>query len=214
MAFEAAGERWIGKIEAEGRGGLTAEARADHTTYYSGTFFVPAAARWKHLRDDLHNNVGDGLNKALAALEDHNPALEGVVQHIDFTRTVGQSRIPDRKLRNLIAHFSPDPSAAATCSTSTGPPCNSRSRWPTTSSCTNSPTSASPATPPPSGPPSRAPCPTTTSAAPASPPPAPPSCSAKDLGLAWSTAGGSHPAGADVCHVGTVQVGGQGQTVW
>jgi type I restriction enzyme M protein len=29
-----------------------------------------------------------------------------VVQHIDFTRTVGQSRIPDRKLRDLIAHFS------------------------------------------------------------------------------------------------------------
>ncbi len=92
--FEAARERVIAKIEAEGRGRLTAEARADHPTYYSGTFFVPAAARWKHLRDDLHNNVGDGLNKALAALEDHNPALEGVVQHIDFTRTVG----PDRAL--------------------------------------------------------------------------------------------------------------------
>src|SRR6202042_3341944 len=54
----------------------------------------------------FHHNVGDGLNKALGALEDHNSALEGVVQHIDFTRTVGQSRIPDRKLRDLIAHFS------------------------------------------------------------------------------------------------------------
>ena len=29
-----------------------------------------------------------------------------MVQHIDFTRTVGQSRIPDRKLRDLITHFS------------------------------------------------------------------------------------------------------------
>jgi type I restriction enzyme M protein len=104
--FEAARERVIAKIEGEGRSRLTAEARADHPTYYSDTFFVPPAARWEHLRDDLHHNVGDGLNKALGALEDHNPALEGVVQHIDFTRTVGQSRIPDRKLRDLIAHFS------------------------------------------------------------------------------------------------------------
>jgi type I restriction enzyme M protein len=104
--FEAARERVIAKIEAEGRGRLTAQARADHPTYYSDTFFVPPAARWEHLRDELHQNVGDGLNKALAALEEHNPALEGVVQHIDFTRTVGQSRIPDRKLRDLIAHFS------------------------------------------------------------------------------------------------------------
>ena len=67
---------------------------------------MPPPARWEHLRDELHHNVGDGLNKALGALEDHNPALEGVVQHIDFTRTVGQSRIPDRKLRDLITHFS------------------------------------------------------------------------------------------------------------
>ena len=67
---------------------------------------VPPEARWEHLRDELHHNVGDGLNKALGALEDHNPALEGVVQHIDFTRTVGQSRIPDRKLQDLIRHFS------------------------------------------------------------------------------------------------------------
>jgi type I restriction enzyme M protein len=104
--FEAAREGVIAKIEAEGRNRSTAELRANSPTYYAGTFFVPPAARWEHLRDELHHNVGDGLNKALGALEEHNPALEGVVQHIDFTRTVGQSRIPDRKLRDLIAHFS------------------------------------------------------------------------------------------------------------
>ena len=54
----------------------------------------------------MHHNVGDGLNKALAALEEANTALEGVVQHIDFTRKVGQSSIPDKKLRDLIVHFS------------------------------------------------------------------------------------------------------------
>jgi type I restriction enzyme M protein len=104
--FEAERESVIAEIEASGRDRATAELRADSPTYYAGTFFVPPQARWKHLRDELHHNVGDGLNKALGALEDHNEPLEGVVQHIDFTRTVGQSRIPDRKLRDLITHFS------------------------------------------------------------------------------------------------------------
>jgi type I restriction enzyme M protein len=104
--FEAAREAVVVKIMAEGRGRPTAEARANFPDYYAKTFFVPPEARWEHLRDELHHNVGDGLNKALSALEEYNPALEGVVQHIDFTRTVGQSRIPDRKLRDLINHFS------------------------------------------------------------------------------------------------------------
>ncbi|MGH3218318.1 MAG: type I restriction-modification system subunit M [Streptosporangiaceae bacterium] len=104
--FDVARERVIARIEGEGRGRTEAELRSNSPSYYAETFFVPPAARWEHLRDELHHNVGDGLNKALGALEDHNPALEGVVQHIDFTRTVGQSRIPDRKLRDLIAHFS------------------------------------------------------------------------------------------------------------
>jgi len=50
--------------------------------------------------------VGDGLNKALAALEEENTGLEGVLHHIDFTRTVGKSKLPDKKLRELIQHFS------------------------------------------------------------------------------------------------------------
>jgi type I restriction enzyme M protein len=103
--FDDARERVISRIQSEGRGRTEAELRSNSPSYYAETFFVPPLARWEHLRDELHHNVGDGLNKALGALEDHNPALEGVVQHIDFTRTVGQSRIPDRKLRDLITHF-------------------------------------------------------------------------------------------------------------
>jgi type I restriction enzyme M protein len=53
-----------------------------------------------------HRDIGDGLNKALAALEEENTSLEGVLTHIDFNRRVGQSRIPDRRLRDLIQHFS------------------------------------------------------------------------------------------------------------
>ena len=46
------------------------------------------------------------MNKALAALEEENTGLEGVLHHIDFTRTVGKSKLPDKKLRELIQHFS------------------------------------------------------------------------------------------------------------
>ena len=59
-----------------------AEWRADDPDFYSDAFFVPAEARWPRLRDELHHQVGDGLNKALAALERHNPSLEGVLQQV------------------------------------------------------------------------------------------------------------------------------------
>ncbi len=67
---------------------------------------MPQKARWGYIGDELHKNVADGLNKALAALEEHNQALAGVLTHIDFNRQVGRSRIPDVKLRELIKHFS------------------------------------------------------------------------------------------------------------
>ena len=66
---------------------------------------MPPQARWSTLRDELHHQVGDGLNKALAALEEHNHSLEGVLQHIDFNRRVGTSTVTDKKWRDLIDHF-------------------------------------------------------------------------------------------------------------
>ncbi len=50
-------------------------------------------------------NVGGFLNKALGGIEDANTSLHEVLEHIDFTRKVGQSKIPDIKLRQLITHF-------------------------------------------------------------------------------------------------------------
>ena len=104
--FEARRAEIIAEQKARNRTQEQAEQRADAKGYYQDTFFVPPAARWGHLRDELHHNVGDGLNKALAALEEENTGLEGVLHHIDFTRTVGKSKLPDKKLRELIQHFS------------------------------------------------------------------------------------------------------------
>ena len=91
---------------ARGRSVEAAQLRVDNPDSYRDAFFVPPTARWGYLRDELHHQVGDGLNKALAALEESNGSLEGVLQHIDFNRRVGTTQVTDRKWRDLIDHFS------------------------------------------------------------------------------------------------------------
>ncbi len=103
--FEERRERIVRENLARGRTPAEAEERAETPDLYHDAFFVPNAARWGHVRDELHQNVGDGLNKALMALEDENPVLEGVLGHIDFNRRVGKTTLPDQKLRDLIRHF-------------------------------------------------------------------------------------------------------------
>jgi type I restriction enzyme M protein len=103
--FEARREEIIAEQLSRGRSQADAELRADTRSYYQDTFFVPKLSRWADLRDELSSNVGNGLNKALAALEEENTGLEGVLHHIDFTRTVGRSKLPDKKLLELIQHF-------------------------------------------------------------------------------------------------------------
>lgn len=70
------------------------------------TYFVPQEARWKNLKDEK-KGIGTTLNKALEALEDSNPeALDGVLKHIDFNVKKGKSSVSDRKLADLLLHFS------------------------------------------------------------------------------------------------------------
>ncbi|WP_368680481.1 class I SAM-dependent DNA methyltransferase (plasmid) [Rhodococcus opacus] len=102
--FDAEREKVIADQIGKGRDQAEAEKRAENPAFYD-TFYVPERARWPHLRDHAHKQVGNELNKALQALEERNPALEGVLQHIDFTRKVGQSQMSDKKLRELITHF-------------------------------------------------------------------------------------------------------------
>ena len=65
---------------------------------------MPRQARWDVIKN-LVGEVGTGLNKALGALERANEELTGVTSHIDFNKQVGQVKLNDRKLRDLIRHF-------------------------------------------------------------------------------------------------------------
>ncbi|MCH9826281.1 MAG: type I restriction-modification system subunit M [Gammaproteobacteria bacterium] len=84
-----------------------AAASADNIRWYKkeGSFWVPKESRYSYLLDNAHQNVGDFLNKALTGIETANTSLYDVLEHIDFTRKVGQSKIKDIKLRELITHF-------------------------------------------------------------------------------------------------------------
>lgn len=92
-------------------------------------FFVPLASRWKRLDDDpiyytddkgkrqqynyikdLQEEIGDHLNKALAALQEANlDKLDGVFNqdNINFNKTFGKNnkQISDEDLRELIKKF-------------------------------------------------------------------------------------------------------------
>ncbi len=95
-------EMEAGKTEAE------AEASANNMRWYKrdGYFWVPEKARYGYLVDNSRQaNVGDMLSKALSSIEGENTSLYDVLEHIDFTRRVGQSKIPDIKLQQLITHF-------------------------------------------------------------------------------------------------------------
>ena len=104
--FDQERQRIVERQVAQGRSEEEAERRADDPDFYGDAFFVPDEARWTYLRDELHHQVGDGLNRALAALEEFNPPLEGVLQHIDFNRRVGNTTVSDKKWRDLVDHFS------------------------------------------------------------------------------------------------------------
>jgi len=102
--FEEQYERIIKTNLARGRSEADARQRAIERSRYAGSFYVPEAARWEKIVH-FHRDIGNELNKALAALEHENRTLDGVLSHISFVRQVGKTRIPDQKLRDLINHF-------------------------------------------------------------------------------------------------------------
>lgn len=69
------------------------------------TFNIPENARWQSLRH-LKKNIGENLNTALSAIEEANlSSLEDVLKHINFNKKIGNSKISDSKLQQLIQHF-------------------------------------------------------------------------------------------------------------
>ncbi|CAJ8147336.1 type I restriction-modification system M subunit [Burkholderia pseudomallei] len=82
------------------------EAYADDPMFYDN-FFVPAEARWQYLIDHLNTDrYATLLNTALTRLGEHNAPLEGVLDHIDFMKQVGNKRvINDEDCRALARHF-------------------------------------------------------------------------------------------------------------
>ncbi len=86
-------------------------------TSYGETFFVPVRARWHELwtdengdrvpaLKDLKHDIGNMLNKAIAAVEEENDALAGVLKNnIDFNAVKGKTKIPDQKWKDLLDHF-------------------------------------------------------------------------------------------------------------
>ncbi|MHA3012640.1 type I restriction-modification system subunit M [Cupriavidus necator] len=105
--FDQRREEVIAERMNAGESRANAEKSAELERWYKGAeyFWVPPRSRYKFLLDEAHQNVGDSLNKALSGIETANTKLYDVLEHIDFTRKVGQSKIPDIKLRQLITHF-------------------------------------------------------------------------------------------------------------
>lgn len=86
------------------------------------TFFVPKRARWELAEEQvledgfrglLHvkKDVGNALNKALAAIEDNNPnTLQDVLKSsINFNRKIGSRTLDDSLLIEFITHFNKMP---------------------------------------------------------------------------------------------------------
>ena len=100
-SFDEEKEKVINKFIKKGKNKKDAEKLSNNPIQYD-TFFIPKKSHWNHLKDVKHD-VGAELNKAVEAIEEKNPTLEGVLVSIDFNK---KDKLPDKKLRDLISHFS------------------------------------------------------------------------------------------------------------
>jgi type I restriction enzyme M protein len=123
--FDQRREELRKKFKEQGLSDKDIQIELDDPDHYSGKYFyVPKQARWnegwteekqtdngkeiihhpalKHLKD----NVGTGLNKALAAIEEANiDALQDVLSSINFNRKIGQRTLTDDTLADFIQNF-------------------------------------------------------------------------------------------------------------
>jgi type I restriction enzyme M protein len=104
--FDQRRDQVMAQEVAAGKSEIDALLSTELKRWYGQSFYVPPASRWEHLVNEAHADVGGFLNRALGGLESNNSSLGEVLEHIDFSRKVGQSKIPDIKLRQLVSHFS------------------------------------------------------------------------------------------------------------
>lgn len=101
--FDADREELRRKYQRDGLAAELIEQQLNNPDKYD--FFVPEEAHWSRVRH-LKENVGSGLNKALAAIEEANPdTLEDVLKGINFNRKIGQRTLSDEVLVEFIMHF-------------------------------------------------------------------------------------------------------------
>jgi len=96
------------------------EELLEDKTSYGETFFVPKRARWHQswtdengeivpALKDLKQDIGAMLNKAIAAIEDENDALAGVLKNnVNFNKGKGKdgkSKVKDQQWKDLLDHF-------------------------------------------------------------------------------------------------------------
>jgi type I restriction enzyme M protein len=95
-------DRFDEECEALVAGGHDPEDADEHD------FFVPKRARWSEIQK-VATNLGETLNKACAALEEKNTALEGVLAGIDYNdeRRLGDARNRDAVLARLVQQVGP-----------------------------------------------------------------------------------------------------------
>lgn len=91
----------LNDVFEEERAQIQQEPGGDPDAPVEYQFFVPERAQWSHLRS-IVVNVGEAINKAFEALEEHNHRLEGLLVSIDFNN---KERLPDHVLLRLLEHF-------------------------------------------------------------------------------------------------------------
>lgn len=103
--FQIEEQKIITDLKAQGYSDEEISKLIEDPNLYGESFFVPERARGKTILN-LKEDVGNHLNKALAALEEANPELDGVLKHnIDFNAVKGRTRLKDQQLIDLIHHF-------------------------------------------------------------------------------------------------------------
>ena len=102
--FEVRKQELKDKFKSQGLSDDQINELLEDPNSYGDTFFVPKRARWEKILN-LKEDVGNQLNKALAAVEEANPELDGVLKHIDFNAVKGKTRLKDQQLIDLIHHF-------------------------------------------------------------------------------------------------------------